>query len=144
MKKLLLVVGLIVAALAAAGNVGFKLADALRQVEAITSTKSVTRDGPPVEAARRMALPETAAVVVPTPPRAEPLHAGRRPVAEPPALEPAGLPGSDFNSETAIHAAAERDPAIAELLSDPDPAVGAAIRDFINNIEPPRASTAER
>jgi hypothetical protein len=30
------------------------------------------------------------------------------------------------------------------LLSDPDPAVGAAIRDFINNIEPPRASTAER
>ncbi len=49
----------------------------------------------------------------------------------------AALPGSGFDPERAIHSAAERDPAIAELLNHPDPAIGAALREFVYSVEPP-------
>jgi len=42
-----------------------------------------------------------------------------------------------FDVEAAIREAGDRDPNVAELLNDPDPAVSGAVRDFITHLDPP-------
>jgi hypothetical protein len=138
MKKPLLAVVLVAAALATLGNAGLKLAGALRQIDAIARTNLHAQDTTAVEAAKRAAPLGRARVAIAA--SAVPSTGHAAPVPELPASEPEGSAASRFDAEAAIHAAGERDPKVAELLADPDPGVGAAIRDFINNIEPPGAS----
>lgn len=116
-----LIVVLVAAALAAAVKVGVDLRAALGQVDALVGVVAVD--------ASRAVEP----VVTPAPPRrvAPPSPAAVLDDA------PAGEPAPRFDVEEAVRAAGDRDQNVAELLNDPDPAIGAAIRDLITQLEAP-------
>jgi hypothetical protein len=151
MKKPLLAVLLTTVALAVLGDVGVKLVGSLRQIGVMTNT-TFPADPEPSFELERQAPPPPAAVE--TAIRIEPARAALAPAAPMPeraapepapvAFEPADLPGAAFDPEGALHAAAEADPNVAELLNDADPAVGAAVRDFVYTLAAPGASTSSR
>jgi hypothetical protein len=120
MRALFVVVA--IAALVVAVKLGFELTGALRQMHALADT----------------AVVDAVPAVAPAPQRAAP----REPRATPPAQRPAPddepsatLP--TFDADAAVREAGDRDSNIAELLNDPDPAVGSAVRDFITHLETP-------
>ena len=134
MKKPLLIGAVTVVAFATLANVGLRLIGAGHQIAAIASAPRAHR--PP---ASGPAVPEQAAGPDAGTVQTESVHVVRdvAPInPEPAAVEAAALPGSGFDPEGAIHAAAQQDPGLAELLNNPDPAVGAAIRDFVTSVEP--------
>ena len=133
MRKPTLAAVFVITALAVA-NIGFKLAGAMRQLGALADAKS----GLPPSAV----YPEEAGAT----PRAEyvsaasPEPSGRvarerpAPATESPAS--ASEPPVRFDTEAALREAGDRDPSVTDLLNDGDPAVGAAVRDFITSLAP--------
>jgi hypothetical protein len=139
MKKSLVAVVLSVAALGALGNVGVKLVGALRQVGEIAST-NVAPPGAPGVAVARVVAPGEPTVAQ----RAEPSSTRTESPPGSTELERAPLPGSGFDPEAALRAAAEADPNVAALLDSVDPMVGAAVRQFVYDIGSPGSSTGPR
>jgi hypothetical protein len=130
MKRSLLIGAVTVVLLAAFAGVGLGLIGARQQIGAIASALRV--DGP---ARSGPAVAERAADAAGRSAQSESVRVARDSL--PIDSEPAALPGAGFDPEAAIRAAETQDPGLAELLSNPDPAVGAAIRDFVTSIEPP-------
>ena len=131
MKRSLLIGAVTVIAFAAFANAGRALIGARKQIDAMGGAYLSHR---PVLSAR--ALPEAPAGGTRGAAPAESIRVAQEEQA---GVEPAAPPGSGFDPAAAIHAAADQDPGLAELLNNPDPAVGAAIRDFVTSVEPPGA-----
>ena len=131
MRRSTLAVALAITALAI-GNVGFRLAGALRQIGALAGARPAS----PVRAAYPEAFGTTARaeyVPVASPESSGGVAMGR----SAPATEPhtsASEPPSRFDTEAALLEIAERDPGLTELLNDADPAVGDAVRDFLRSL----------
>jgi hypothetical protein len=119
------IVAFVAVAFVATATIGSRLSASLRQVHMLVRTAAVDAPGAAVPAPP--AADEPARTV---PPATSPL-----PVVgdEPDAREPAPR----FDVEETVRDAAASDANVAELLNDPDPAIGAAVRDFVQSIEPP-------
>jgi len=131
MRKLLPAV-LSFAALAVAANVGFQLAGAIRQVGALRGVNAVSAVSA-VDSTSPRAVPRTASVSAATAP-AGAANGPPAPAAEPRA--PDDEPHVPFDTEAALREAGDRDENVAELMNDPDLAVGSAVRDFLTDLVP--------
>ncbi len=125
MRKPILAVVLGFTAFAAVTNIGFKLAGAIRQVTALAGANA----GSAVRAADRQG--SRAAARVESIPVAPPAQSVAVEQSAPPE------PYLRFDTEAALREAAYRDSNLAELLNDPDPAVGRAVQDFITSLAAP-------
>lgn len=119
-RPILIVV--VLGVLAAAAHVGFRLAGALSTLHAIALVGSGTR--PAAIPAAAAPAPRTGAIME---------RASETP--EPPVSE--AEPYARFDAEAAAREAADRDPNVADLLNDPDPDVGGAVRDFFRSLDRP-------
>lgn len=129
-RKPILIAAAALVAFAAMANVGYRLAGALRQVDALARTDA---GGAAAGVLRATGVaPAPAATLVPS---AEVL--AERPTETRKPLEAEGEPYVPFDVDAALHAAGDHDPNVAELLNDPDPAVGGAVREFITHLDPP-------
>ena len=119
MKKPVVIAVLMLAVVATVSDVGFNLVGALQQIEALV-------DGTGGD-------PASAAVSFAPRPGVPAQHLTQ--TTEP--LVPEDEPRLEFDSDGALRAAGERDANIAELLNDPDPAIGNAVRDFVTQLDRP-------
>jgi hypothetical protein len=134
MKKPVIIVVLVLAVVATVGDVGFNLVGALQQIEALADGTSGDLASAAVWFAPRPGMRARDAAVVTPPARMAPAdHRAQR--TEPLVLEDAAR--LEFDSDGALQAAGERDPNLAELLNDPDPAIGNAVRDFVTQLDRP-------
>lgn len=129
MRKPILAVVLVFTALAGVANLGFRLAGAMRQVGSLAGANV----GSAVSAAD--ADGENAKSVSVATPNASVAVEQSAPTTEPRA--PASEPSPRFDTDAALREAGDRDANVTELLNDPDPAVGNAVRDFITSLAPP-------
>jgi len=129
MRKSILAVTLAVTALAVVVNVGFKLAGALRQVGELAGANvgSVLGVSDP-QGLNAVARVEVFSVAPPAP-----KAAGEQVVLATHPSAPESEPPLWFDTEAALREAGDHDPNVAELLSDPDPAVSSAVRAFITS-----------
>jgi len=131
MRKPILAVVLVFTALAAVVNVGFRLAGAMRQVGALAGANV----GSAVIAVDPEGANAKSVSVAPPAPSASVAVEQSAPTTEPRA--PASEPSPRFDADAALREAGDRDANVTELLNDPDPAVGSAVRDFITSLGPP-------
>jgi hypothetical protein len=131
MRKPILAVVLVFTALVAVANIGLKLAGAMRQVGALAGANV----GSAVSAVDPEGARAKSVSVAPPAPSARAAVEQSAPATEPGA--PASEQSPRFDTEAALREAGDRDANVAELLNDPDPAVGSAVRDFITSLAPP-------
>lgn len=131
-KPILIAVAALVV-FAAMANVGYRLAGALRQVDALARTDAGGAAAGVLRATD--AAPASAAATLV--PNAEVLVERATEARKPLEPEPEGEPYVPFDVDAALRAAGDHDPNVAELLDDPDPAVGDAVREFITHLDPP-------
>jgi hypothetical protein len=134
MKKPAIIVVLVLSVVATVCDVGFNLVGALQQIEALVDGTAGDLASAAVSLAPRPEIRTgDAAAVTPVPRMAPADHPAQR--TEPLVLE--DEPRLEFDSHGALQAAGERDPSVAELLNDPDPAIGNAVRDFVTQLDRP-------
>ena len=109
---------------AGAAHVGFGLFGAIRQIDGLVGATAGTADS---------AFPSTVE---------SPASGIEAPAVPPAAVRVPEAPSEverdlRFDADAAAREAADRDSNVAELLNDPDPAVGSAVRDFITSLAAP-------
>jgi hypothetical protein len=112
-------------AFAVVANVGFRLVGALGQIDVLAGTDAGAAASSEGVAVPRPTAPVAAARVV------------ESTATTADALVPESGPAPRFDTEAALRDAGDLDSNVAELLNDPDPAVGNAVRDFITSLVPP-------
>ncbi len=135
MRRPILVAVLVFAAVAALANLGFELVGAMRQIDTLAGASAGTANS-----AISAALRATQAASAPLVSRAPSAETAVEPTAatrELPLPVPESEPHARFDAEAALREAGDRDPNVADLSNDPDPAVGSAVRDFITHLDSP-------
>jgi len=128
MRKRIVVAVTALVALGVLANAGLMLVGARRQVDAFARAGAE-------RAATGVARATSSAADSPAAPAPSPVTSVGR-VAE--TREPlAADVDVRFDPDAALREAGDRDPNVAELMNDADPAVGDAVRDFITHLDAP-------
>jgi hypothetical protein len=138
-----IVVAFALAVCVALAGVGSELSSTLAQIRAVVApgAKPVQPESSPAPRTQRAAVPERERQLEPRPPRERmrapapptPPEAELRPKAEPEAV----AQSTPVDVGGAIRAIIAADPAVAELIDDPDPDVRDALQKFIANVDRP-------
>jgi hypothetical protein len=128
-RPILVVLALVAAA--AVVNLGFKLVGALRQIDTLAGAR-VGAANPVVSATLRA----TERASAPAGSRVPSAEAAGQTAAMPELPLRESEPPLRFDTEAALREASDGDPNVAEILNDPDPTVGGAVRDFITGLAP--------
>ncbi|HVS22622.1 MAG TPA: hypothetical protein VMU03_02765 [Gammaproteobacteria bacterium] len=145
MRRKSIVVAFALAVCVALAGVGSELSSTLAQIRAVAApgAKPVQPESSPAPRTQRAAVPERERQLEPRPPRervrapAPPTapETERGPKAEPEAVAQSTPVAVDVDG--AIRAIIAADPAVAELIDDPDPDVRDALQKFIANVDRP-------
>jgi len=131
MRKPMTILVLAVVVLAAMVSLGFRLAGALQQLDALAGGNARVAATSTPRASTPM---KRTAVVAPATSPGVVTEQATTPFELP---DQASVAYARFDTEAAVREAGERDANVAALLNDPDPAVGGAVRDFITQLDAP-------